>query len=170
MDLREELGTYEILAIALVTIGAIMILAGYTTQYIIWNYYTHVLATEMSGLIGILLLSGFFVSGLGLFLSFRKIYQKLELPQLFSIINYAYLILLLPQLTILFLAFFFFGGSHGFYPSLFLTFRNITFHILPELRKILLAIMFILVFIAIVKGELEQESDSTLKSQTEEPL
>ncbi|MFO7791420.1 MAG: hypothetical protein R6W73_00365 [Candidatus Saliniplasma sp.] len=161
MDLREELGTYEILAIAFVTIGVILLLVSGSINYVaIADHVRTKRFAELNELSRNIAQSASFVLGIGLFMVFRRIYQKLDLGSIFKIINYTYLILVLFSLYLLYLIFF----PDGFIKDLYF----LSIFIIPRIRWILLAIMFIFVFIVIVKRERRQESDSTPKPQTEE--
>lgn len=170
MDLRERLETYDMIAIGLVIIGALFLLGGNIVWYYAFGYIQAGPETirNLSRLVNLFTKIGGLIIGFGFFLSFRKFYQKTELPREFSIINYTYLISLLPQFYYIY--FFLFDKSLVNPSPLISNIYHLGFNLLPGIRNMLFVIMFVFVFIAIVKREFGQESDSTLKSQTEEPL
>ena len=167
MDLREGLGLYEILAIAFVTIGVILLLVSGSINYTAFT--NHVGAdrlAELNKLANKISRSASFVLGIGLFMVFRRIYQKLDLRYTFKWVNYTYLIFVLLSLYSLYFTLF---PDRTESPIFIEEWSYLSIFILSSIRRILLAIIFIFVFIAIVKREYRQESDSTPKPQTEEP-
>lgn len=168
MGLRDRLDTYDLLAIALVIIGAIFLLSSYIILYIAFGHHQGAFERikflgDLSNLvrhIGILIL------GIGLFLSFRKIYQNVKMTRLFQIVNYTYLILLLPTLYYIYVFMFekWLVGPSSTVNSLY----YFGYHILPGIRRLLLAVMFVLMFIATVKKEWTTGGDTSQEQATEE--
>ncbi|MGM0509890.1 MAG: hypothetical protein ACQESD_02020 [Thermoplasmatota archaeon] len=167
MGLKERLDSYDLLAIALLIVGTIMFLASRITYYVIItsNQMPEDYFMELNTFLGT---SAILIFGLGLFLSFRKIYKNLELPRHFPFINYTYLIFLLPQLFII-LSYLFLEEVQPFGISTPDWINN--FYIaVPVIRRILLAMMFIFIFIAIVKRERSKEAYSGQEQSTKDEL
>ncbi|MFW6376264.1 MAG: hypothetical protein ACOCZJ_03805 [Thermoplasmatota archaeon] len=153
MNWRERLGFYEIMTITLVMIGAILLLSSHTIRFIAFGYHKGAFEkiSELSELSNLVQQVGLLFIGIGFFLTFRKINQKMELPRFFSYLNYTYLILLAPQIYYISVL-----AIEDWTINLSDLTNNLYFFgyfILPGIRKILLAIMFLSTFICTVKKE-----------------
>ncbi|MFP4052055.1 MAG: hypothetical protein ACLFVB_09995 [Thermoplasmata archaeon] len=170
MSWRERLGSYEIVTITLVMIGAILLLSAHTIRFFAFGYYKGYIEkiSDLSLLSNLVQHVGLLIIGIGFFLSFRKINQKMELPRCFSYLNYTYLILLAPQIYYI---------SVLVIEDWTINLSDLTnnwyffgYFILPGIRKILLVIMFLSTFIVIVKNERMKRTQMTLEQTTEERL
>ncbi len=170
MDLRGRLGIYEMIAIGLVIIGALFLLGNTIISYYAFGLMHGDPETvrDLSKLTNLIVQIGALIIGFGFFLSFRRLYQKTELPRVFSIINYIYLILLLPQFYYIY--FFLFDKSLVNPSPLISNLYHIGFNLLPGIRNILFAIMFVFVFIVIVKRERSKEPQPTQEQPPEEQM
>ena len=101
---------------------------------------------------------GTLIIGIGIFLSIRKIYQKLEMPRVLPYLNYTYLILLTPYLYFIYLTWFEKTLTLSDYSGQIKNMYYFGIFVLPGIRKVLLAIMFVFIFIAIVKRERSEET------------
>lgn len=157
MDLKGKLGVYELSTIVIVFTGILLYFAPGMIRYIgitrvvTESHERYAELTELSMNIEYLAVV---VLGIGLFLSFRKIYQKLDLRSEFKVANYIYLILSLSSLIPLLIVTFIDEPGDVLFGQEALYFSSF---IIPGIIKILLAIMFVSIFIAILKRERSEE-------------
>lgn len=151
MNWREDLSATEEAAIYFLVIGAVVLLISgffsYMLQLMIPRISDHELLGRMFGLNRGINAFAFLMLGLGIFLSFKRLDDRLNLHQHFQKLNYSYLILLIPNL---------FYSIHHFILRYIYDYlensRAIFFlgnTLIPTIRRILFLSMLILLLIEI---------------------
>ncbi|MFW6197034.1 MAG: hypothetical protein ACOC5D_06850 [Thermoplasmatota archaeon] len=153
----KKLDSYELMSIGLIVTGIIVILAGRIMFYTFNIHMVHFSSGqrrffgEMISISSGVSLIGTFIMGIGLFLSFRRLDNKIDVHEYFQYINYTYVILVSFNLLYIIRIFIFDPlddpslATHMIY-----LFGSM---ILPTIASIFLIIMIVLIFLKFYKKE-----------------
>lgn len=157
MGWMKKLDSYELMSIALIVTGIIVILAGrimfytFNIQMIHFSSGQHRFFGEMMSISSGVSLFGTFIMGIGLFLSLRRIDKKINVHEHFQYINYTYVILVSFNLLYIIRIFIFDPlNDPSLATHMIYSFGSM---ILPTIAFILLIVMIVLIFLKFYRKE-----------------
>ncbi len=160
MGLKDDLGSRAIIAIGLILFGVILLLIRSIGIYILHtgNYSLNedflrwqLLSYGLSHL-------GQFIIGIGFFLFFMMINERLNINKHFNILNIVYLVLITPKLYFSQVYFFenYLFNAPNFISNLF----HFGLLVIPAISYLFFVILLLLIFITLLKTKRSEKNDS----------